>query len=154
MTSQITRLTIVYSIVYSGEDQRKNQRSASLAFVRGIHRWRVNSPHKWPATRKMFLILVRCRRGKGVPGNTHVHFLVLEKCDTSRIGFLIESRSRLKKIGKFMRHECPVNPPLLLLLRRIQTKSPGWIIPWTFSDRLFRLSKMYVIRSWSTTGLL
>ena len=27
--------------------------SASLAFVRGIHRWPVNSPHKWPVTRKM-----------------------------------------------------------------------------------------------------
>ena len=28
--------------------------SASLAFVRGIHRWPVNSPHKGPATRKKF----------------------------------------------------------------------------------------------------
>ena len=28
--------------------------SASLAFVRGIHRWPVNSPQKWPVTRKMF----------------------------------------------------------------------------------------------------
>ena len=34
--------------------QRKHQSSASLAFVRGIHRRPVNSPHKWPATRKMF----------------------------------------------------------------------------------------------------
>ena len=37
-----------------GVDQRKHQSSASLAFVRGIHRWSVNSPHKWPVTRKMF----------------------------------------------------------------------------------------------------
>ena len=52
--SQITSLTIVYSTVYSGTDQRKHQSSASLAFVRGIH-WRpVNSPHKDPVTRKMF----------------------------------------------------------------------------------------------------
>ena len=51
---QITSLTIVYSTVYSGADQRKHQSSASLAFVRGIHRGRVNSPHKWPVTRKMF----------------------------------------------------------------------------------------------------
>ena len=36
--SQITSLAIVYSIVYSGADQRKHQRSASLAFMRGIHR--------------------------------------------------------------------------------------------------------------------
>ena len=33
--------------------QRKYQSSASLAFVRGIHRGPVNSPHKWPVTRKM-----------------------------------------------------------------------------------------------------
>ena len=38
MASQITSLTVVYSIVYSGVDQRKHQSSASLDFVRGIHR--------------------------------------------------------------------------------------------------------------------
>ena len=42
------------STVYSGAIQRKYQRSASLSFVRGIHRWPVNSPHRGPATRKMF----------------------------------------------------------------------------------------------------
>ena len=52
--SQITSLTIVYSTVYSGVDQRKQQSPASLAFVRGIHRSPVNSPHKGPVTRKMF----------------------------------------------------------------------------------------------------
>ena len=51
--SQITSLTIVYSIVHSGEDQRKHESSASLAFVWGIHRWPVNSPHKWPVMRKI-----------------------------------------------------------------------------------------------------
>ena len=54
IASQITSLTIVYSIVCSDADQRKHQSSASLAFVRGIHRGPVNSPHKWPVTRKMF----------------------------------------------------------------------------------------------------
>ena len=54
MASLITSLTIVYSTVYSGADQRKYQSSASLVFVRGIHRWPVNSLHKWPVTRKMF----------------------------------------------------------------------------------------------------
>ena len=52
--SQITRLTIVYSTVYSDADQRKHQISAALAFVRGIHRGSVISPNKWPVTRKMF----------------------------------------------------------------------------------------------------
>ena len=54
MASQITSLTIVYSAVYSGADQRKHESSSSPAFVRGIHRGPVNSPHKWPVTRKMF----------------------------------------------------------------------------------------------------
>ena len=54
MASQITSLAIVYSIVYSGADQRKHQSSASLAFVGGIHWWLGNSPRKWPVTRKLF----------------------------------------------------------------------------------------------------
>ena len=37
-----------------GADQRKHQSSSSLAFVRGIHQWPVNFPHKGPVTRKMF----------------------------------------------------------------------------------------------------
>ena len=54
MASQITSLTIVYSTIYSGADKRKHQSSMSLAFVRGIHRWPVNSQPKGPVTRKMF----------------------------------------------------------------------------------------------------
>ena len=54
MASQINSLTIVYSTAYSGADKKKHQISASLAFVRGIHRCPVNSPHKRPVTRKMF----------------------------------------------------------------------------------------------------
>ena len=54
IASQITSLTIVCSIVYSDTNQRNHQSSASLAFVWGIHRGPVNSPHKWPVTRKMF----------------------------------------------------------------------------------------------------
>ena len=53
--SQITSLAIVYSFVCSGADQRKHQSSASLAFVRGIHRWPVNTQHKGPVTRNVFL---------------------------------------------------------------------------------------------------
>ena len=54
LASQITSLTVVYSIVYSCVNQRKHQSSASLAFVWEIHRGPVNFPHKWPVTRKMF----------------------------------------------------------------------------------------------------
>ena len=44
MASQITSLTIIYSSVYLGADQRKHQSSASLAFVKGICRWQVKIP--------------------------------------------------------------------------------------------------------------
>ena len=63
LASQITSLTVVYTSVYPGADQSKHQSSALLAFVRGIHRWPVNSPHKGlvtgsphkgPVTLKMF----------------------------------------------------------------------------------------------------
>ena len=80
MASQITSLTIVYSTVYSGADQSKHQSSASLAFVWGIHRGPVNSPHIWPVTRKMFPFddvimnddLVRCHETyQSVPACYH-----------------------------------------------------------------------------------
>ena len=45
MASQIAGVSIVCSIVCSGTDQRE-QSSASLAFVGGIHRWQMDSPHK------------------------------------------------------------------------------------------------------------
>ena len=54
IASQITSLTIVYSSVYSGADERKHQSFASLAFVWGIHRWPVIYPHKGQVTRKTF----------------------------------------------------------------------------------------------------
>ena len=57
MVSQITSLTIVYSTVYSGADQRKHQSSASLAFVRGIHRWPVISPTKGQWRGKCFHLI-------------------------------------------------------------------------------------------------
>ena len=66
MASQITCLTIVYSTVYSGADQRKHQSSSSLAFMLGIHRSPVNSPHKGPVTGKMLpfhdVIMLPCLR--------------------------------------------------------------------------------------------
>ena len=64
MASQITSITIVYStVVYSGADKRKHQSPASFAFVWGIDRWPVNSPHKGPVTRKIFLfddVIMQC----------------------------------------------------------------------------------------------
>ena len=61
MAYQITSLTIVYSTVYSDADhrrRRKHQSSEWLIFVREIHRWPVNSPHKGPVTRKYFHLMM------------------------------------------------------------------------------------------------
>ena len=54
MASQVTSLTIGYSTIHSGTDQRKQQSSASLAIVWGIHRWPLNSLYKRPVTQKFF----------------------------------------------------------------------------------------------------
>ena len=60
MTSQWTRLRLKSpaSPVFTqsfirAQMKKKHQSSVSLAFVWGIHRGPVNSPHKWPVTRKM-----------------------------------------------------------------------------------------------------
>ena len=62
-------------------DQRKHQSSASLAFVRGIHRGPVNSPHKWPVTRKTFpfddVIMKRKRFSHYLPLVRGIHRLPL-----------------------------------------------------------------------------
>ena len=72
-----TSLTIVYSNVYLDADQRKHQSSASLAFVWGIHRGPVNSPHKWPVTRKMFpfddvIMMSTCWQGHAFHITSHL----------------------------------------------------------------------------------
>ena len=54
IASQITGVTIVYSTVCSGANQRKHQPSASLVLWGEIHRSPVEPPHKEPVTRKMF----------------------------------------------------------------------------------------------------
>ena len=54
MGAMASQITIVYSTVSSGADQRKHQSSASMAFAWGIHQGPMNSPHKWQVTRKMF----------------------------------------------------------------------------------------------------
>ena len=64
MASQITSISIVSPTVCSGADQRKYQSSASLAFVNGIHRYPVDSPHKGPVMQKIFpfddIVMVVC----------------------------------------------------------------------------------------------
>ena len=81
MASKIISLMIVYSTVYSGTAQRKHQSSASLAFVRGIHRWPVNSPHRGPVTRESFHWMTSsCSQRFGCPNFGLVVLNRLEMC--------------------------------------------------------------------------
>ena len=52
--SQITGASIVYLTVCTCADQIKHQSFASLAFVRRIDRWPVDSPRKGPVSQKTF----------------------------------------------------------------------------------------------------
>ena len=54
MASQITSFTIVYSIVYSGADQRNIKASRHWPLCGQFTGDRRNPPHEWPVTRKMF----------------------------------------------------------------------------------------------------
>ena len=82
IASQVISLTIVYSTVYSDAGQRKHQSSASLAFVWGIHRGPVNSPHKWPVTRKMFPFddVIVLRRNPKEENDTHIAYSQYHDC--------------------------------------------------------------------------
>ena len=111
MASQITSLTIVYSTAWPGADQRKPQSSTLLAFVWGIHRWPVNSPHKWQVTRKMVpfydVIMVRhynaflyCYAFVNVMWNTHSNFRIIAiKCK-----YLVQDLERRNGFSLFRLH--------------------------------------------------
>ena len=109
--SQINGLTIVYSTVYSGADQRKHQSFASLAFVEGIHRWPVNSPHKGPITRKIFSfgdVVMYINIMYGTECFQLIDFSV-DACDTV-CKFIIIAKSKIKMISHCLGwgHERPI----------------------------------------------
>ena len=54
IASQITSFTLVYLIVYSGADKKKTSKLCVTSHCAGKSPGPVNSPHKWPVTRKMF----------------------------------------------------------------------------------------------------
>ena len=64
--SQITGASIVNSTVYSGAGQRKHQSSASLAFVREIHRW----PVKMLPFDDVILILFNLQKDESITAYT------------------------------------------------------------------------------------
>ena len=128
MASQITSLTIFYSTVYSDPDQSKHQSSASLAFVWGIHRGPVNSPHKWPVTRKMspfddvimFLLFYwcNCEMNKTTLPSTSVFHRITQImtpmvcCDVACVDmYLIKSLRALYKLSSMKHINTSNHPP-------------------------------------------
>ena len=106
MTSQITGVLIICLNVCSVADQRKHQSPMSLAFVRGIHRWQVNSPHKGPVTRKMFPFddVIMEWKSSGEMGPSTLRQPNLRKVDLPYLGkaemkaLLIDIHSSIKTI--------------------------------------------------------
>ena len=72
MASQITSLTIVYSIVHSGADQRKHQSSASLAFCEGNSPVTGEFPHKWPVMHTFFHLMTSSWAVQNTPTSWHM----------------------------------------------------------------------------------
>ena len=86
MAFQITHFPIVCSAVCSSADQRKHQSSAPLAFVRGIHWWPVDSPHKSQKHGKyLHLMASSCREIHvlDLPLSVRVVLLTLGNCTSS-----------------------------------------------------------------------
>ena len=54
MSTKASHKTAYWVFARSGADQRRHRRSVSLAFVRRIQRWRLDSPYKVLVTQKMF----------------------------------------------------------------------------------------------------
>ena len=124
IASQITSLAIVYSTVYSGQDQRKHQSSASLAFVRGIHRGPVNSPHKWRVTQKMFLFdeIIMVWSCWMVNPNTHFRHPIAHQ-----LGRVMGCLCKFKFWSVFNLGHCNVVCNILLF-KKIHTSNGTWCI--------------------------
>ena len=138
MASQITNLTIVYSTVYSGADQRKHQSSASLAFVWGIPGWPVNSPHKGPVTRKMFpfhdVIMGwpfshQPKESPGALSNAFYWIKVYDFCLIFHWSWILRSKSTIFQFQHWLRWwlgvDKPLSDPMIvsLLTHRCVTRS-------------------------------
>ena len=143
IASQITSLTNVYSTVYSGADQSKHQSPASLAFVWGIHRGPVNSPHKWPVTRKMFpfddVIMVEVRTRMIITAHTNkgYDYLYMTLFQMLCLYHLLPPFSNISKVTSGVYHSC-------LNRRKISSNQSESIPP--YNHIFFNGDKPYFIK--------
>ena len=159
MASQITSLAIVYSTVYSAADQRKHQSSASLSFVRGIHRWPMNSLHKGPVTRKtfpfddviMYSVLLICRgnfssyKSRKTPQSfvsanlTNIYIYIYNR-DISRV---YNTHVIWTKYTHLLRTKDMYTPQLLILISLLVMISPHFSAQRIFIQILSHLNSCY-----------
>ena len=115
IASQITNLTSVYSIVYLDANQRKHQSSASPAFVP------VNSPHKWPVTRKMFPfdgVILGCH---------HANFVVTGGTGDDKIAIITTHVFQGMISHKISSHACKVREFAIgELVRHLSYRTMAW----------------------------
>ena len=106
---------------HSDADQRKHQSSASLAFVRGIHRGPVNSPHKWPVTGKMFPfdgVIMQLGRG-----GSEEYFAYTVRCCYNTVNCLQNHHKRhpiARPLGRVMRYLLWVQTLIEILAQSLQ----------------------------------
>ena len=125
MASRITGVSTVWSTVCSGTDQRKHQSPASLAFVRGIHRSLVDSPHKGPVTWNMFpfddVIMVCPKGSKWIVWGSRNIVECLTKCRDYLWLLMIITRTHgnmisLRCSGLMLIHACHYNDVIMGLI--------------------------------------
>ena len=136
MASRITNLTIVYSTVYSGADQTKHRSPASLAFVRGVHRWPVNSPHKGPVTRNAYCF----------------HLMTSFWCvDSIVMAGKCETNDSFNLFCRLVVYRCPHDRPQFTEMMNSRLKASLWIFigyRWFFFSLRRRCLFIEHIRRW------
>ena len=136
IASEIISLTIDCS----DPDQRKLQSSASLAFVLGIRRWLVNSPHKGPVTRKMFpfddVIMGKCFYRGNAPAKVMLSQLNKRQHIVRNISHEISTwfRCHVLFCGDYIKGSCRC-------IGHIDPTSSGWFIGIWVIERLPSISE-------------
>ena len=151
MASQITSLMVVYSIVYSGADQRKPKLHIT-GLCAGNSPGPVNSPHIGPVTRKMLPfddVTMRCTEFTGIKtsillGQHYIRSICLRKiehdlrnnaqrekpCADNLIHILNKRHKETPQIAKFM--EITWGPP-----GSCRPQMGPMLAPWTLLSGVF-----------------
>ena len=137
MASQIAILMISYSTVDSGTDQRKHQSSASLAFVREIHRWPVNVSIWWRHHRLIksgISKLLNLNTGPLCGEFTGHRWIPLTKACDAELWYFLWSALELSATGDLWRHRAHYD---VIVIHQDSGNAPSEKIRWTLSIDIF-----------------